>query len=133
MSLPVRDFRPSDFAFVLGAWKSCLELTPGFRGADAEHFRNEMETAVARLVRKGTCRIAYNPADDDHLIGFAAFGDYPGHHGKELHFIYVKRDFRGKGIARALLSGIVVGAYTFVTPTVRPPKAWSYTPRLCIA
>jgi GNAT superfamily N-acetyltransferase len=133
MTLPVRDYRPSDFAFVLDAWKSCLLNTPAYRSADPEHFRNEAERAIGRLVKRGRCRIAYNPADDDHLIGFAAFGDYPGQLWKELHFVYVKRDFRGKGIARALLQGLDIGAYTFVTPTVRPPSKWAFTPRFCIA
>ena len=133
MSLPVRDFRPSDFAFVLDAWRKSLEAAPGFRGADHEHFRHEVEAAVTRLVRRGYCRIAYNPADDDHLIGFAAYGDYPSKAWKELHFVYVKRDFRGKGIARRLLEGLDIGSYTFLTATVRPPKKWAYTPRLCIA
>jgi len=128
MSLPVRPFRESDTGYVLDAWRENYMMHgQDMRGANRVHMRGELEQAIRRLIRRATIRIAHNPADDDHLIGFAAFT------GHELHYVYVKAAFRGRGIARALLKDAPITGYTFRTTGVRAPQGWDFTPRLCIA
>ena len=130
MTFPIRPAREGDIAFILDAWKKSYEGAPAVRGAHREHYRTEMTRAIRRLCERGEVRIATAPDDDDHLLGFAAFTQADD--GAELHYVYVKQDFRKLGIARALLAGVDVTAYTFVSNTARPPKGWAYKPRMTI-
>lgn len=113
-------------AFIIDAWKKSYENAEAVRHADREHYRVEMPRAIRRLISQGEARIAYDPKDEDTLVGFAVF------RGAELHYVYVKKDFRGQGIARALLEGVPVTSYTFLAPTARPRKGWRFTPRFTI-
>lgn len=132
MSLAIRAATPADMGFVHHAWRaSFFEASLAVRGADREHYRAEMERVVARLCKSGEVRVACDPKDADTVVAFAAFtrrGDVA-----ELHYIYVKKDFRGHGIARDLLRDVKVTSYTFKTPAVRPPKGWAFTPRFTIS
>jgi GNAT superfamily N-acetyltransferase len=117
-------------AFVVMSWKNSFEGAAAVHGCDREHYRIEMTRAIRRLCDYAEVRIATSPDDDDHLLGFAAFtktGD-----GAELHYVYVKADFRKMGIAKALLSGVNVKSYTFRSKSARPTRGWAYTPRFCI-
>lgn len=125
MTLPVRPARESDMAFVAMSWRASFEPRHAF---DREEFREEMDRVIRRLCSRGHVRIAHAPDDDDHLIGFAAYSA----DGRELHYIYVKQDFRGKGIARALLKDASIATYSFLAPTARPRKGWLHTPRYSI-
>lgn len=131
MSLLIRPAREGDMAFVIDAWKRSYEASPAVRGADREHYRAEMSRAIRRLCSRATVRVACASEDDDHVVGFAAFSQPEGARA-ELHYVYVKKDFRGMGIARKLLADVSVGTYTFTTPTVRPRSGWSFTPRFTI-
>lgn len=127
-TLPIRAMRESDLAFVVDSWKRSYEGAAAVAGCDRDHYRAEMTTAIRRLCGRPdvTVRICTAPDDDDHLIGFACF------RAGELHYVYVKQDFRGKGIARSLLQGAPITSYTFLSPTARRRKGWRYTPRFTI-
>lgn len=113
-------------AFVIDAWKRSFEGAPAVRGAEREHYRTEMTRAIRRLCDHAEIRVACDPTDEDTIVGFVAFT------GGELHYVYVKRDFRGLGIAKDLLKGVPITAYTFTTPLARPRKGWAFTPRFTI-
>jgi GNAT superfamily N-acetyltransferase len=117
-------------AFVIDAWKRSFEGAPAVRGCDREHYRREMTLAIRRLCDRAQIRIATAPDDDDHLLGFAAFTTTDD--GAELHYVYVKQDFRKMGIARKLLADLKVNAVTFLSTTARLPKGWAYKPRFTI-
>lgn len=139
MTLPIRPARESDHAFVVDAWKRSYEGAAAVKHCDPGHYRTELGRAIQRVIRgslSNMCgtpvvRVAYDPKDDDHLVGFACFSQSQAD-SAELHYIYVKRDFRGQGIARALLEGVPIKAYTFLSPTARPRKGWRFTPRFTI-
>lgn len=126
MTLRIRAAKPEDTSFVLDAWRRSFEDAPAVRGADREHYRIELTRAIRRLLDKAECRVACDPEDEDTIVGFAAFT------GDELHYVYVKKDFRGMGVARQLLDGLSVAAYTFRSNNARPPQGWRYTPRFTI-
>jgi GNAT superfamily N-acetyltransferase len=130
MTFPIRPARESDTAFIVDAWKKSFEGAPAVRGADREHYRIEMTRAIRRLCDRGHIRIATAPDDEDHLLGFAAFTRADD--GAELHYVYVKQDFRGLGIARKLVADLNVTSYTFASNSARPRKGWRYTPRFTI-
>lgn len=130
MTFPIRPARDGDMAFVVDTWKNSFEGSAAVHGADREHYRIEMKRAIRRLCDRAEVRIATAPDDDDHLLGFTAFAKTDD--GAELYYIYVKADFRGMGIARALLSGVNVKSYTFRSKSARPRSGWAFTPRFTI-
>lgn len=132
MKLRIRDAKPEDMAFVITTWRQSFEGASAVRGADREHYREEMTLAIRRLCDRATVRVACDPTDEDTLAGFAAFRPLTDDRA-ELHYIYVKLNFRGHGIARDLLDGVRVVSYTFRTTPARPPAGWAYTPRFTIS
>lgn len=132
VELPVRAMREGDLAFVVDSWKRSYEGAAAVAGCDHEHYRVEMTRTIKRLVGRPEVevRILTAPDDDDHLLGFAAFTRSGP--SAELHYVYVKQDFRGSGYARRLLQGVPVTTYTFLSPTARRRKGWRHTPRFTI-
>jgi GNAT superfamily N-acetyltransferase len=121
MSFVVREARPSDIAFVTGAWKESY----------LARAKAIITKEILRAVHRGHVRVACDHLDDDALVGFAAFGD------DELHYAYVKEAFRKEGVARDLLSGQKASAYTFRTDigeTRLKPEAHGlvYKPRVIL-
>ncbi|HET9045101.1 MAG TPA: GNAT family N-acetyltransferase [Burkholderiales bacterium] len=148
--LPIRPMVDADAAFVLDSWRRSYEGAAAVRACDPEHYRIEMTRAIRRIISNSTARtvVAYDPEDAGHIVGFACFSvrrrervpphtvtpekPLPDTHEAELHYVYVKKDFRGQGIARALLEGVPVTSYTFLSPSARPRKGWRFTPRFTI-
>lgn len=130
--LPVRDARVSDHAFIIDAWKRSFEGAAAVRMCDRDHYRAEMTTVIRKLLGKPDVftLVAYDPEDENHLVGFACMTRDDV--GAELHYVYVKKDFRGRGIARALIGSAPITRYTFLSPTARPRKGWRFTPRFTI-
>lgn len=118
-------------AFIIDAWKRSFEGAPAVRGADREHYRVEMTRAIRRLCERATVRVACDPNDEDTLVGFCAFTSPDPDHA-ELHYAYVKKDFRGIGVMRELTNGVPITAFTFKTPDFRAPASWRFTPRFTI-
>jgi RimJ/RimL family protein N-acetyltransferase len=131
VSLRIRIAKDSDQAFIIDAWKRSFEGAPAVRGADREHYRQEMTRAIRRLLDRATVRVACDPKDEDTIVGFCAFTSPDPDHA-ELHYVYVKRDFRGIGVMRELTSGVPITAYTFKTPDFHAPASWRFTPRFTI-
>jgi hypothetical protein len=148
MTLPIRLGRAADMAFVISSWLHSYEGGPPFRGTPYEHYKAEMTRAIRRLCDRAELRVAYDPKDDDHIVGYAAFT------GSELHYLYVKKNFRAELTPEHLLSNVKLDAFTFRgrhmqdalegfrgctytkddkgETTWHPPTGWRYTPRITI-
>ncbi len=148
MSLPIRLGRPSDMAFVVHSWVHSHEGAQPFKGCSHEHYKVEMTRAVRRLCDKAELRIAYDPKDDDGIVGYACFT------GRELHYLYVKKDFRDVLKPEHLLADVKIDSFTFVGRHLqdaldgfrgshwevdpdgnrhwKAPPGWRYTPRITI-
>ena len=118
-----------DLAFVRKAWRETFQYgSLAVDGADKAHYFDEMTRLFAAILPGASARIACDPADDDNRVGFACWTD------DVLHYVYVMRDFRGHGLAPALLEGLPIKAYSFTTlqcvkrlkPLVR---GWAFRPR----
>lgn len=146
MTVPcaIRDALPSDQAFIRDAWRGTFHLgglgcfvpptssqEQGRRfnvPCDREHYHREMARLFDRLLPKASARVACDEEDPDTLLGFAVFT------GPELHFVYVKQDFRRGGVATRLLAGLPITRFTFLThagnEALKPAKrGWAFTPR----
>jgi ribosomal protein S18 acetylase RimI-like enzyme len=53
---------------------------------------------VEGLLSRSTAIIACNPEDPDHIVGYIVFED------GVIHWLYVKKPFRQRGIGRELLA-----------------------------
>lgn len=125
MNLRIRPATADDMAFVVDTWRRSFEGSPAVAGASKEHYFDEMRRVVGRYAASAELRIACDPNDANHLVGYACFT------GPELHWAYIKRDFRGLGIMHELLEGAEIDSYTF-RPSRRPPSAWRFTPRFTL-
>ena len=119
----LRGLRPSDEGFVIKGWRESYRDAAAVKGADRDHYRDEMARVIAHYCRIGLVRIACSIDDSDQLLGFAVL--LPD----ELVYVYVKQAFRKLGIARQLLEGLTISSYTFLSAQARPPKGWRFTPR----
>lgn len=135
-------------AFVIDSWTKSYEHGAPFKGCSYEHYKTEMTRAIRRICDKADLHVAYNPHDDDHIVGYACFTE------KELHYLYVKKDFRDAVKPEHLLKGITIDSYTFGGRTMqdmlagykgstydtdpeghkhwKPPTGWRFTPRITI-
>jgi hypothetical protein len=84
------------------------------------------------LADRSTVLIAADPDDPETILGFIV---YEKRAVPVVHFLKVKGELEGKGIAKALLgaAGITLDApavYTFASPETRAARlpAWSYVP-----
>jgi hypothetical protein len=93
----------------------------------------EQRKTIDSILSRGTTMviIAHDPLDDDAILGWACVE--PDIAPPIAHYVYVKRDVRQCGIARALLSrhGLpsVVCHYTHVPLRgfgAAPPRLWVY-------
>lgn len=124
----------SEVGFVYKSWinsyKNHADVIP------YSMYRKLYQAIVDRILKRpGACVVlAYNPAEPDQLLGFAAFErDSP-----TLHYIYVKADFRNAGVGSDLLEfllpeGCDAFKYTFNTSLGRKylgPRGGRYKPAL---
>lgn len=96
----IRPGKADDYAFARDAWVKQNRSSAFARDAGA-CYETEHTRLVRRLLRWSTLRVAHAPDDVDAILGFACFDlelQTPA-----LHYVYVRKEDRGKGIAHALL------------------------------
>ncbi len=125
----IRDAVEADWDFMRKAWRETFQFgSLAVDGADKAHYFAEMTRLFAAIAPMASARIASDPEDDDVRIGFACF------QGDTLYYVYVMKDFRGHGIAAALLEGVPIKAHAFTTlqfvKRIRPrDRGWAFKPR----
>jgi len=123
----------SEVGFVYKSWlnsyKNHADVIP------YSMYRKLYQAIVDRILKRdGACVVlAYNPAEPDQLLGFAAIE----RNSPTLHYMYVKDDFRQKGVGSDLLEYILRDEcsfnFTFSTAMGRKffrPRGGKYKPRL---
>ena len=73
---------------------------------------------VAQHLANSNVRIAHPVGDETTIYGFIVYTD------ESLHIIYTRKDWRKRGIARLLLSGIDTRSRRWTTET-RDGRAWA--------
>lgn len=122
----VRGGTSSDHQFVLASWVESDRHSPAARDVIDVH-RQEHRALAERLVFSHSLTVAHAPGDPDAILGWALTGD-----SGEVYYVYVKRDARRLGIARALLGDLVSRPCVYThRPVVRGitlPEGWTYNP-----
>lgn len=114
----------TDLNFVRSAWlrshRAHCEWAP-----KGEYFALHHDVVEGLLVR-GTTLLAVNAADEDQILGFVC-GE-SRHETPILHYVYVKRAFRGNGVAMVLVSALLGGTPQEIIATHSPaPRGWTPT------
>lgn len=123
----LRDGTPDDWAFVLDSWRWSQLATPHWAGCPRDLFFAEITPRILAALERGRLRIAHDLVDPGTLLGFAAFEQLKT--GLALHYVLVRRDFRGQRIARELLVGEPVRSYTHKPRNFRgAPAGWTFNP-----
>jgi len=157
VSLPLRAPKHDDVGYIIDTWRKSFLGGPGWscalavKGCDSEHYFTEMNRTIRGYLSRCDVRVAHNPNDPDHIVGYVCFS------GREFHYGYIKKDFRGDVTVSDLLKDVDIDSYTFSCPYLEqlllglrgcrleitqkngreerhwlPPEGWRFTPRFSV-
>jgi hypothetical protein len=133
----IRDAVPDDVGFIFDSWAQSYWGAPAIMGMTRDAYFAEMRRVVPKLMQSpvARARVAVPDGDVSTILGWAVYEDQ--RHRDEivtvLHYVFVRLDLRGCGIARMLLAPKVVQAYTHRSRKLDPerlPKGLAYNPFL---
>lgn len=125
----IRGYLPGDYNFVVAGWHASNRYAPPSQGI-SHNVYEEDRARIAALIERSDVMVATTPDNGDALFGFAC---YQTGGTVLIHYVYVKRDARRLGIARALLSHLSQERATYShLPVIRSklpiPSGWDYRP-----
>lgn len=97
LNVVIRPFHISDQAFIYCTWIDGLYFKNKGRRVNKTSFYRSTTRVIKDILDTAKIRIACLESDPDTIIGYCVMSD---HH---LDWIYVKIDYRGKGIGNLLL------------------------------
>ncbi len=105
--LTIRGMRPTDWRLISDAWQRSYRNSP-WAGVVPNHLwaglMLEMQDGL--LARGADCAVIVDESRPDLIVGFICTERVAGLEQPVLHYLYVKRDFRGVGIAGDLLRSV---------------------------
>lgn len=102
----------SDHAFLFSTWRDSIWFAEKRDRQDSDAFYRQASKDIAQILRTAQVRIACLESDPDLFLGWAVLTD------RRLEFVYVKIDYRRKGIAKLLTKGFE----TFTEPKTKIGK-----------
>lgn len=98
----LRPIRPQDHAFVFNSALKSFRDAPSVRSIPNSIYFEYQHKILERILAspQSICIAACNIDDTDQIFGYVLSERLAGQ--RVIHWIYVKHDFRGNGIARAL-------------------------------
>lgn len=132
----IRLGRVSDRGFVVDSWRQSYWRAPAVLGMSRDAFMSEQKTRINRWMgTPGAVLVVAHPVDDDDVIvGWAAAERAAGSTvaPEVLHYVFVRRELRGEGIARALVGAMHMQAPVTFTHWSRwlraAPKETQFNP-----
>lgn len=108
----------TDEAFVLATWIKSNRNSPATRAVPTPIYLIGQRYRIMKLLKRADTRIlvACDSNEPNLIYGYAVWTD-----STILHYVYVKRSYRGVGVARALLE---LPTDTAVLYTHRSPEIW---------
>ena len=101
--MKIRGMHPADENFILATMLRGVGHYGLFREMEPSAFFSNYEPIVKRLLQTCDVRILCldaEPGDEDVIIGYCIFS------GDVLHYLYVKKAWRGQGLSKKLLQGL---------------------------
>ena len=97
VSIVIRDFRPiEDQAFIYASWRNAAYYGALERLDDAQAFFKAQNVLIRDILKTATVRIAALQDAPEVILGYSVST------GTNLEFIYVKIEFRMRGISKIL-------------------------------
>lgn len=136
-TIGLRHALAADMDYIEATWlRAFVADGIGIGGMDREVLFRFHRQVIRRLMRQHTTVVAYDPSDSRVILGFVCGDDYPS--AAVIHFAYVRRRLRLKGIARAMMEHLgwtpgkpIMGTHqTFSSKTMQGRMALLYNPYL---
>ena len=100
----IREYAAEDRSYILDSgWRSILDASPYAQGATPQ----QLSDALDRLLMKWHCRVACASGEASTIFGWIIYA-VPN----TVAWLYVRQDWRSRGIARSLLDYARVSAPT---------------------
>ena len=128
----IRNLLPADEPFIVDSWVEANRETARAQDAGSVYYA-EQKALVRDLISRPTVttRVAHVPDDVDAILGWCVFDFGPK---TVVHYVYVKRNARKLGVARALLEQLIpLDCYYSHRPVYASmfnsiPKNWTFNP-----
>lgn len=101
-TIVTRPFNPeTDNAIIYSTWRNSIWYDQERDNRHSNEFYSQATRAIKELLQRPTTevKIACDQKDPDFIAGYSVMS------GSHLHFVYVKINFRNKGIAKLLTKG----------------------------
>ncbi len=96
---------PNDLQFIFSSWIRSMGDYPPFCDLDRNWFATAQHALIAQLLKRSRITVACDPGDHDQIFGYCIHEP----RNKVLHWVYVKKNFRGQGVARNLIESTGAG------------------------
>lgn len=122
----IRPARSDDQAYIASTWWRSM-----LGGRRAPRQRRRINAQIDRILDDTTTR-ALVTLDRDRIIGWLVFASAPSM--RVLHYVYVRDDERGRGVARRMADAAWPGSDARMVLTMKGPDTKSYvaTKRSCL-
>lgn len=98
VSVVIRAFHPdADQAFIYATWRNSAFYGSGLPKNESDRFFKAQTAKIKEILRVASVRIACLSDDPMIIVGYSIEND------NHLHWIYVKTDFRNKGVGSLLM------------------------------
>ena len=132
MRLIVRAMRPGDTAFVKASYKQSQIWTLDPEDQDTGALFDYLGRRGEKLVGKATTRVLCDAEDNDVLLGWSSVDLEKN----AAHFVYVKQNYHGIGLARLLLQGLIepfaVTHWTPICERIAEKHPMTYKPSMLL-
>lgn len=115
--------RPTDQSYIASTWRQSVSSMSHFR---QRHLcREQLNDQIDRVMDRSDTRalVACLDSDTDYIVGWMCYVDGP--RTPTVHYLYLRRDYRGDGIAARLLERIGVDRARGVVCTSHGPSSES--------
>lgn len=125
MGIQIRSGKAEDYPFIVSTWLKGQHFgNDWFAAIDKNAFYTNYSRYIDNLVAKSTVLVACLSEDEDVILGYSISSS------QALHWVFVKKPWRGQGIAKSL----VVGPISVITSITKPGLAiakkqgWKFDP-----
>ena len=110
----VRQAEPGDAGFVFNSWLKSYRDAAAVKGVPSSLYYPAQHAVIECLLQRPCCTalVACDPQDPSQIYGYVV-AEYVGD-GLVIHFTYTKFNMRNLGIAKALVTTLVVPTIKFV-------------------
>lgn len=133
-----REANNSDIPFLTSSWLKSYRDAPAVRGVPNKVYYYFHHKVLEELISRGMVLVLHYEHTPDQILGWVCYETYDS--AMLLHYMYIKKSFRGFGLARKVLEEILdrenppVVLYTHKTTDIFPierklrDKGWVFHP-----